>query len=72
MVVHDLYIARVKSSAQLTEPHAWYEILSTIPAATAFPAGTDCKMAQQWKRRRITQPYEPISGRTADLNIRTI
>jgi branched-chain amino acid transport system substrate-binding protein len=46
MVVHDLYIARVKSSAQLTEPHAWFEIVSTIPAATAFPAGTDCKMQQ--------------------------
>lgn len=45
MVVHDLYIARVKSSAQLAEPHAWYEILSTIPAATAFPAGTECKIA---------------------------
>jgi branched-chain amino acid transport system substrate-binding protein len=46
MVVHDLYIAKVKSSAQLTEPHAWFEILSTIPAATAFPAGTECKMPQ--------------------------
>ena len=44
MVVHDLYIAKVRSSAQLAEPHAWYEILSTIPAATAFPAGTECKM----------------------------
>jgi branched-chain amino acid transport system substrate-binding protein len=46
MVVHDLYIAKVKSPAQLNEPHAWYEILSTIPAATAFPAGTECKMPQ--------------------------
>jgi branched-chain amino acid transport system substrate-binding protein len=46
MVVHDLYIAKVKSSAQLAEPHAWFEILSTIPAATAFPAGTECKMPQ--------------------------
>jgi branched-chain amino acid transport system substrate-binding protein len=42
MVVHDLYVAKVKSSSQLTEPHAWYEILSTIPAATAFPSGTEC------------------------------
>jgi branched-chain amino acid transport system substrate-binding protein len=46
MVVHDLYIAKVKSAAQLTEPHAWYEIVSTVPAATAFPAGTECKMPQ--------------------------
>ena len=44
MVVHDLYVAKVKSQAQLSEPHAWYEILATIPAATAFPAGTECKM----------------------------
>jgi branched-chain amino acid transport system substrate-binding protein len=44
MVVHDLYIARVKSPAQVTEPHGWFEIVSTIPAATAFPAGTECKM----------------------------
>jgi branched-chain amino acid transport system substrate-binding protein len=44
MVVHDLYIAKVKRSAQLAEPHAWFEILSTIPAAAAFPAGTECKM----------------------------
>ena len=44
MVVHDLYVAKVKSPAQLNEPHAWYEILATIPAATAFPAGTECKM----------------------------
>jgi len=46
MVVHDLYIARVKSSAQVAEPHAWFEILSIIPAATAFPPGTECKMPQ--------------------------
>jgi len=46
MVVHDLYVAKVKSSAQLAEPHAWFDIVSTIPAATAFPAGTECKMPQ--------------------------
>jgi branched-chain amino acid transport system substrate-binding protein len=46
MVVHDLYVAKVKSPAQLNEPHAWYEILATIPAATAFPAGAECKMPQ--------------------------
>ena len=44
MVVHDLYVVRVRPSAQLTEPHAWYEVLSTVPAGTAFPAGMDCKM----------------------------
>ena len=44
MVVQDLCVVRVKSPAQLNEPHAWYEILATIPAATAFPDGTECKM----------------------------
>jgi branched-chain amino acid transport system substrate-binding protein len=44
MVVHDLYVAKVKSSAQLAEPHGWFDIVSTIPAATAFPDGTECKM----------------------------
>ena len=44
MVVHDLYVVRVRPSAQLTEPHAWYQVLATVPAATAFPAGTDCRM----------------------------
>jgi branched-chain amino acid transport system substrate-binding protein len=46
MVVHDLYIARVRSQAQLSEPHAWFEIVSTIPAASAFPAGKECKLTE--------------------------
>jgi branched-chain amino acid transport system substrate-binding protein len=44
MVVHDLYIAKVKSSTELAEPHAWFEIVSTVPAATAFPDSNECKM----------------------------
>lgn len=43
-VVHDLYVAKVRASSALSEPHAWYDMLATIPAATAFPAGTECKM----------------------------
>ena len=46
MVVHYLYIAKVRAPAELPEPHAWYSILTSVPAATAFPAGTECKMAQ--------------------------
>lgn len=46
MVVHDLYVAKVRTPAELPEPHAWYNVLATVPAATAFPAGTGCKMAQ--------------------------
>jgi branched-chain amino acid transport system substrate-binding protein len=44
MVVHDLYIAKVKSPAQLSDPHGWFEIVSTIPGATAFPPHPECKM----------------------------
>ena len=43
-VVHDLYIVKVKSPAEVTEPHAWFDVLATVPAATAFPTNTDCKM----------------------------
>jgi branched-chain amino acid transport system substrate-binding protein len=43
-VVHDLYVVKVKPSAALTEPHGWYDVLATIPAATAFPDASGCKM----------------------------
>ena len=43
-VVHDLYIVKVKPAAQVTEPHAWFDVLATVPAATAFPASGECKM----------------------------
>ncbi len=45
MVVHDLYVVKVRAPGSLAEPHAWYDVLATIPAATAFPAGIECKMA---------------------------
>jgi branched-chain amino acid transport system substrate-binding protein len=45
MVVHDLYIVQVLPSAQLSDPHGWYRVLQTVPAKTAFPAGTQCRMA---------------------------
>ncbi len=43
-VTHDLYIVKVRPSAQLLEPHAWFDVLATVPAAAAFPAGSECKM----------------------------
>ena len=43
-VVHDLYVVEVLPSAQLTEPHAWYRVLATVPAVAAFPVGTECRM----------------------------
>jgi branched-chain amino acid transport system substrate-binding protein len=45
-VVHDLYVVKVRAPAELPEPHAWFDVLATIPAATAFPVGTECKMTQ--------------------------
>jgi branched-chain amino acid transport system substrate-binding protein len=45
-VVHDLYVVKVRTPAELPEPHAWYDVLATVPAATAFSAGTECKMTQ--------------------------
>ena len=45
-VVHDLYVVKVKPSAQVTEPHGWFDVLATVPAATAFPANNDCNMPQ--------------------------
>lgn len=45
-VVHDLYIVKVKPPAQVAEPHAWFDVLATVPAATAFPATAECKMPQ--------------------------
>ena len=45
-VVHDLYVVKVRPSAEVTEPHAWFDVLATIPAAVAFPANGDCKMPQ--------------------------
>ena len=44
MVVHDLYIARVRPAAQLAEPHGWFDIVATVPAEAAFPANTACTM----------------------------
>jgi branched-chain amino acid transport system substrate-binding protein len=45
MVTHDLYIVKVRPPAALPEPEAFYDVLATVPAATAFPAGSDCKLA---------------------------
>ena len=43
-VVHDLYIVKVKSPSEVTEPRAWHDVLAKIPAATALPTTAGCKM----------------------------
>jgi branched-chain amino acid transport system substrate-binding protein len=44
-VVHDVYLAKVKSKSQVTEPWDYEKIVATIPAADAFePVSADCKM----------------------------
>ena len=45
MVVHDLYVAQVLPAAGLAEPHAWYKVLATVPAAAAFPPNGVCHLA---------------------------
>jgi branched-chain amino acid transport system substrate-binding protein len=44
-VVHDVYLAKVKTAAQVTEPWDYEKIVATIPAAQAFePVSAACKM----------------------------
>ena len=45
-VVHDLYVVDVLPAAAVAEPHAWFKVVETIPAATAFPvdANNGCRM----------------------------
>ena len=42
--MHDLYVVKVRSPAAVAEPHGWYEAVATVPAATAFPAGSECRL----------------------------
>ena len=44
MVIHDLYIVKVRQPNELPEDQAWYEVLQTVPAAVAFPPTSGCKM----------------------------
>ena len=45
-VIHDLYTVDVLPSAEVREPHDWFRVVETVPAATAFPAPAAglCKM----------------------------
>ena len=44
-VVHDVYLAKVKSKDQVTAPWDYEKIVATIPAADAFePVSAACKM----------------------------
>ncbi len=45
-VIHDLYVVDVLPSAEVREPHDWFRVVETVPAATAFPASTAglCRM----------------------------
>jgi branched-chain amino acid transport system substrate-binding protein len=44
-VVHDVYLAKVKSKDQVTQPWDYEKIVATIPAADAFePVSAACKM----------------------------
>jgi branched-chain amino acid transport system substrate-binding protein len=45
MVAHDLLAVEVVPQAKLAEPHAWFKVVGTIPAAEAFTFGNECHMA---------------------------
>ena len=45
-VVHDLYTVKVRGPGALAEKQAWYQVLGTVPAAVAFPAGTECALGR--------------------------
>ncbi len=45
-VIHDLYVVDVLPSAEVREPHDWFRLVETVPAANSFP-GADrglCRM----------------------------
>ena len=44
-VIHDLAIVQVLPSDQIAEPHAWFKVLATVSATTAFPPHQDCRIA---------------------------
>ena len=37
-VIHDVYVVDVLASAEVHEPHDWFRVVETVPAAKAFPA----------------------------------
>ena len=45
-LIHDLYVVQVLPPNEVTEPHGWYRVVQTVPAAQAFPpeTATACKM----------------------------
>lgn len=43
LLVHDVYLARVKSPSESKKPWDYYDIISTVPGAEAFGSMTDSK-----------------------------
>jgi branched-chain amino acid transport system substrate-binding protein len=44
-VIHDTYLAKVKTKDQVKEPWDYEEITNTIPAKDAYgPVSTECKL----------------------------
>ena len=39
-VIHDLYVVDVLPSADVREPHDWFRVVETVPAAKAFPVSS--------------------------------
>jgi branched-chain amino acid transport system substrate-binding protein len=45
MVAHDMLAVEVVDQAKLTDPHGWFKVVGSIPAADAFAFGSECHMA---------------------------
>jgi branched-chain amino acid transport system substrate-binding protein len=45
LVTHDMYVIRVKAEAEVKQPQDYYDVIATVPAATAFTPvdQTHCK-----------------------------
>jgi branched-chain amino acid transport system substrate-binding protein len=45
LVTHDMYVIKVKSEAEVKQPQDYYDVIATVPAATAFTPvdQTHCK-----------------------------
>jgi branched-chain amino acid transport system substrate-binding protein len=47
-VLHDMYVVDVLPKEQVTEPHAWFKILQTIPPDQAFRPATQVECKKDW------------------------
>jgi branched-chain amino acid transport system substrate-binding protein len=47
-VLHDMYVVDVLPQSEVKEPHAWYKVVKTIPAAQAFRPADQSVCVKDW------------------------